>query len=242
MGFVGLSKLLPQEAVTIPNLHEGKTGDDSNVPQALRDVLVIRGRDLDSLPARVQNLVQLSSAEKKFFAENGYLVLCDVVSASLLEKGVEKVNRAYDNGKYHERLKKKYEGSSRGILSFGKHVCSSPSLTNIFAMSGLVTAAESLLGNEQVVLKAGKADVIYVPPSDIYLREEKDLNSCALNMSWNLGLGDKSKHIPDVDHFLTVCAILSNKNEFSTLMVWPGMFIALIGTITLNRLAVSFIS
>lgn len=226
MGFFGLSKFLPERATLIPDEESDAEGENgTGIPQALRDVLAIRGCSLKTLPSRIQDLVQLSKRQKEIFAREGYLVLHNVVSSSLLHKAIEKVTRAYSNEKYRERKVKKYDGSTRGILSFGKHVCQSPALTNVFTMSGLVTAAESILGAEHVVLKGGKANVMYIPTSDVHVQEGKDMTTCVQNAEWSWGLHDHSRHIPDADHFLTVCVILSNddKNSDSApLMVWPG--------------------
>lgn len=226
MGFAGLSKFLPEQATTIPDEESVSEGEDgTGISQALRDVLAIRGCSLEALPDRIQDLVQLSEQQKNIFTNNGFLVLQDVVSSSLIRKAIEKITRAYTNEKYRERKVKKYEGSSRGILSFGKHVCQSPALTNVFTMSGLVTAAESLLGSEQVVLKGGKADVMYVPTSDLFVQEGRDMTFCVQNAEWSWGLIENSKQPPDANHFLTVCVLLSNGNKDSVsvpLMVWPG--------------------
>lgn len=226
MGFSGLTDYAPPGSTQTPDSdNDGDSEDEENIPEDLRSVLAIRGCALGSLSLRAQKAVQLSVEQKETFVTEGMLVLRNIVTPELLKKAVEKVNRAHVNQKFRYRPNQKFTGCSKGAITFGKHVCSAPALTNILSMSGLVTAAESLLGYENVVLLGGTANVVYMPQSDMYPDEGKKLNFCAAGFPWRLGFSENGNSIPHSNHFLTICVVISNKSEKhhrETVLAWPG--------------------
>lgn len=171
----------------------------------------------------------LSDEQKRFFIQNGYVVLPNAVSTDLVNAALGIVNPAYANGDYHMNGKKRL-GSKDPAPVFLRKIKKSVELRDLFFKSGLVNASEQLIGKGRVTLRENLADISFILPNEEFINQGMKMNESYPKRQWKL-----DQPMPDykglgADYNFFVAIALSDGHDVDEnrgqLCVWPGSHFA----------------
>lgn len=238
MGFEGLSEVLPKGLTEIPERPEKQedgngNGVNGSVTPAQR---VLAARPMgQKLPGEQQQKLTITDDMKSAFVRDGFIVLRNIIAKGLLEKAMRKVQMALENGKFSENDHHNYEGTSKPLVKFNKHVLTSCMITDVLFRSGLIDVAEQFLGKQSVVLLDSAADLMYIPSNKNEngrkgdkLREQ-DVRSTdgPRPGGWEVSMGSGRYRAKGMDHMLRISVALTDgmnaEEDRGQVVVWPGM-------------------
>lgn len=179
----------------------------------------VTARQLLSLKLLPSPRRTLTAEDIAQFKEHGYVVIRDAVAPELIAKASSKIDTAIRNQKFNKKVGVDVE------FVFNDHVSASAMLTDALEKSGLVNCAEQLLGEQNVTLLDGKADLHVTTPRDVMVPQEDDGNRPMRRGGWEVSIGKGRFWRSGADHTLRISVALSEamegRNEGQA-VVWPG--------------------
>lgn len=211
VGFDGLKDLLPEGATVFDKDAKKKAGKAAIAAS--------------SAPEKYGSY-KMKDKQKRAFIKDGYVVLPNVVSDSLIEAALAIVDKAFEEGLYHMNGKAKI-GSKDPMPAFLKKARKNKTLKDLFFRSGLVDASEQLIGKDHVTLRENLVDISFLPPNEEFVSEGMDMKAPYPKKQWKLDplMYDHKGLGADYNFFVGIA--LSDGQDVDEnhgqLVVWPGM-------------------
>lgn len=205
---------------------DSAAAEGHDVKDMLRKMLALQGV-ASSMPHHKQARLRLTDEQKRAFMHDGVLVVRNVAGARHVERALGKVRTALANEKFSEHPRRRYVGSTRGVVSLKKHALTSLMLTNLLTKTGAVDVAEGVLGAGNVVLLNSTADVSIVPQSELLVHGEQEGAMGLDGVGWGkLDLGRVRYKGRGADHFVKVGFAVTDGLDVDEnrgqLVIWPG--------------------
>lgn len=240
-GFYGLYGLLNDETLLVHD--EENEQDEVNKEKQL-------------LSAKSIGLKEplLSESELETFRNEGFVIVSKEAFMNmdyLIEKATARVNKVLRLNRY-SRNKKRWivgakEGEDEGVIEIARPVRLNQDFMDVMIQSGMVDAAECLLGKQNVVIGNGIADVFQIPGTNAEEEEyqegdnEEDGNrdegdEMLRSASWTVSTGSGRFKGRGFDHLVQIGVTLSDgldrEENRGQLLVWPGTFIPFLPSLT----------
>lgn len=163
----------------------------------------------------------LTTEQKQFFIDNGYVVLRNIVPQELVEAALRRVDTAFEEGEYTLR-----ERNSNDVIPiFSKEVEHSPAVYECMTKTPIPEACDDLLGEGNS--RCGRhAQVAFRWKDERLIKKGMKINENMPKYRWHID-GGSGKYMKTASGFtLLVGVVLSegqdvdeNRGQFT---VWPG--------------------
>lgn len=174
-------------------------------------------------------MAKLTDEQKEAFVRDGFVIIPGFVPTKLVDAAERRIDRAYENGRYHE-MTKKLLGRDQPTPNFNKGVKQSNQVMNLMYKTGLFEIAEDLLGEGHPVIRDDLAQIAVTFPCQHFIDEGMDIREPQPKRRWHIDAGQGKYAAQGTDFSFLMGVALSegqevdeNRGQFN---VWPGTLLA----------------